>query len=252
VKTYEYPFYLIEERPFMKVGKLQAAVYWGANNDVGNVEPFHLVDDWEVKPTHPIFTDFYNPAYFTKHYKTPTDIVLSFLPFRAEAFTIDLSRKLITFFEEEKTDPYGILKFTGKKAYLRDELMELPSIVARVGDTEVALQVDIGDRYSILPPEVLKGREPVGEDSFYMFENDKKQTRALIYEVPLRLSYNVTITVKARCMSPRETGTHTILGTHGCIGVDLIRNNAVTFSPHEFDPRIKKLKDVLYFNPFQK
>ncbi len=242
----QYPFYLIDNKPFMKIDKIQATIYWGATDNFGICEPFKIAD-YTIEPSPVLLDDIYSPDYFTTHYCTITDVVLCHFAFRYESFTIDLSKETITFFDDCTDD--GLI-FSGKKVYLSDVFMEIPIVAGRSFGQDLVLQIDIGDELSILPPELLKGQKPIGEQSFYMFENDKKKTRALVYEVPIRLSYEVTIVVKARCMSPRESAMHSIVGTHGCIGVDLIRNNVVTFHC-ELIPQIKKYRDVMYLNEFK-
>jgi hypothetical protein len=244
--NYKYPFYLVEGKPFMRIGKIQAAVYWGANADYGTCNPFNLAGD-PVVPVQATLNDMYSPDYFTEHYKTLTEVVLSYGPFMGKTFTIDLSQQEIVFHDTENIEP----TFTGSKVYLRQEI-EVPTVEVRVGDSNLVLQIDVGDTVSILHKESLSNLEPVGTCCAYINENDLEKTTFPLYEVPVRLSHAVTLKVKARSMTEREESVFLMVGTHGCIGTDLILNHAVTYTFLEYEPRIKKYIDTMYFSPFKK
>ncbi len=228
----------------MKIGKLQAAVYWGAPDDFGT-GPSFKVGNTLIEPTYTFMSDLYSPDYFTEHYKTFTDVVLSHNAFCREAYTIDLSKKSITFYEWERYP-----SFAGKKVYLESENVELPFVKGRVFDNDLILQLDIGDEVTILHKDIFTGLKPVEEISLYINVNDVKKTTLPLYDVPIQLSHSVTINVRARPISEKEESSNIALCTHGCLGVDLLRNHAVTFGV-EIEPRTMKYRETMYLNEFK-
>lgn len=231
----------------MRIGGIQAAVYWGADGNYGSCEPFTLAGEL-VEPTHAILNDSYNPNYYTEHYNTLTEVVLSYDHFIGKTYTIDLSAQEITFHDTDNEIP----TFTGQKIFLRREFMQVPTVMGQVDGNDLVLQIDLGDEVSLLHKDILSNREPVGEYALYANENDTEKTILPLYEVPVRLSREVTLLVKARPLTEHEESIFLIVGSHGCIGVDIVLHNVVTFNILEWEPRVKKHFDTLYFNPFKK
>ena len=233
--AYEYPFYLVNGVPFMKVGKYQAAVYWGAQFSYGDLPPFEFagreeslmgLDDEELA----------RPDFFTEHCHTYTDFIAGWLFFISHDFTIDLANERICI---HFADPG-----CGNMVELYEDHDNLiPMVLGKIDGKEYLFQVDVGDKFSIVSPEALKGKKPSYKGDIYVYEHDKIPTKTDIYEVPIQLSDKVTINAHVRSIGDREFDDFFVAGSHGSIGVDLIKEHTVSFMTHGG-------KDVMFFNPF--
>lgn len=226
----------------MKIGDLKCAVYWGAKEVYGEVPPFTLGAK-NLSTSIPCKLDYTTERFFDDH-GIRVDVVLGYSAFEGQSFTLDLVKELVTFYDNQSEIP---LVFTGMKAHLNDDI-EIPTVNAQVFNHTVLLQVDIGDELSILPPEVLVGCKMTGEEELCHGSNtEDAPLRTKIYEVPVKLSEEVTVIARARGMMSNEEWIFRMLGAHGAIGLDLIRNYPASFH-WGLNPSVRGYSNMLFLH----
>jgi hypothetical protein len=219
----QYSFYLQKGKPFIKIGDLECAVYWGAKEVYGGVPPITFGAK-ELSMSIPFSLDYTTERFFGDQ-GIEVDVVLGYYAFAGQSFTLDLTKELVTFYDNRSETP---LTFTGKGAHFLDEI-EIPTATAQVGTHTVLLQVDIGDELSILPQEVLVGCKPTGEKELCHGITGGMPVLSVVYEVPIKISDEVTVRARARSVLSSEERAFQMLGTHGALGLDLIRHHPATF-----------------------
>lgn len=236
MESYEYPFYLVDGHPFMNVSKYKAAVYWGATCVIGDTDPFIFGGETQ-EPFPSEGLSFHRPDYFTSQYGVYTELVFGWLLFWLSDFVIDLSR-------ERLYVPF-VCPYVGSKVLLFQDNEEfIPTVLAMIDGKEYLLQIDVGDTISLVPPEVIKDRVPVGRRKDHTFECASLAHMSDVYEIPITLSDEITINVIAKPIPERDMAAFLYTGTHGAIGVDILRNHAVTFANTADEP-------AMYFNTFE-
>lgn len=219
--THEYPFYLVEDFPVIQVGKHKALVYWGAQLIYSDLKSFEF-GGREVELMDLEGERFFRPEFFKDNYGTKVDLVAGWQLLVEHNFTIDLSREMVYLH-------YIPPHVENKVKLFEDHDYLVPMVVGKIDDTECLFQIDVGDKLSIVHPQLLKGKTPIGRELVYVYEADEEPEEFDIYEIPIKLSDTVTIHTKARPIGVREASDFVIVGTNGSIGVDLIREHAVSF-----------------------
>jgi len=241
----EYPFYLAKDSyPYTKIGRRNAAIYWG-NNFVDGLEegkiPFGNSEELVF-----VSTDIQeNPGQYTKASGIFTELIIGWWPFSLIDFALDLS--------QEKIEISEMLPRVGHKVVYRkyepgNIWSTLPLIEAEIFGNKYLFQVDIGDRYTSVPKQMVEGIVPIRTEVQQPYGSFRQRRKIDIYRVPIRLSQDVEIMTEAVVMSDRDYSGFIYTGTNGCIGVDLIRNHRVTFTPAIEDDE----EPAMYFKPFKK
>jgi hypothetical protein len=241
--SYEYPFWLAKGHyPYTKIGKRNAAIYWGNEFTHGEKGEFPFGDSEELIFDHGSKQE--DPASFTKTTEVFTELVIGWWPFRFVDFAIDLSR--------EKIEISEMLPRVGYKVpYQKHESHwwgSLPLVVGEVQGSRYLFQVDIGDRYSTVPEQIVEGLEPVRTEVLEPHGSFTRRRKVGVYNIPFRLSDDVEIMTEAIVIDKRDVAGFMYTGTNGSIGVDLIRNHRVTFTPEIEDNDVP----MMYFKPFAK
>jgi hypothetical protein len=242
--SYEYPFWLAKGHyPYTKIGKRNAAIYWGNEFTYGEDGELPFGDSEELIFDFGITQE--NPETYTKATDVFTELVFGWRPFRFIDFALDLSR--------EKIEVSEMLPRVGEKVpYQRQEegymWGSLPRVIGEVNGSKLLFQVDIGDRYSSVPKQIVEGLEPIRTEMLEPYGSFRRRKITEIYSVPIRLSPTVEIVTEAVATDGLYEAGFMFTGTNGCIGVDLIRNHRVTFTPDLNEDS----EPAMYFKPFAK